>query len=166
MQATLPNTAAWLALASREESFEEIIRARLTLQPNDVLTLRAEQDYAQPDCARPCASATARRRARNRTTSISSTSPRAASRMKHNASRRSPISTPKHRSNGWVAFAHGYTYAEHAHWSDALAPLDTARKQLPAMRERVALDTMRVRRMLDARLANRRARTSSASRTR
>ena len=41
----------------------------------------------------------------------------------------------------------GYTHAEHARWSDALTALDTARKRVPAMTERFALDTMRLRRM-------------------
>jgi hypothetical protein len=37
-------TAYWLALAAQGEGFEEIVHARLKLDPEDVLALRAEQD--------------------------------------------------------------------------------------------------------------------------
>ena len=49
--------------------------------------------------------------------------------------------------NGWVAAAMGYTHAEHARWTDAMAALNVARQRVPAMTERYALDTMRLRRM-------------------
>jgi hypothetical protein len=49
--------------------------------------------------------------------------------------------------NGWLAAAMGYTHAGHARWGDAAAALDVARKRVPAMSERFALDAMRVRRM-------------------
>jgi hypothetical protein len=50
-------------------------------------------------------------------------------------------------SNGWVAAAMGYTHAEHGRWNDAMAALNVARQRVPAMTERYALDTMRLRRM-------------------
>ena len=50
--------------------------------------------------------------------------------------------------NGWLAFAAAYTHAQHARWQDALPLLEAAYGQLPAMRERLALDTLRVRRMM------------------
>jgi hypothetical protein len=50
-------------------------------------------------------------------------------------------------NNGWVAAGMGYTHAEHARWAEATAALNVARQRIPAMTERFALDTMRLRRM-------------------
>jgi hypothetical protein len=36
---------------------------------------------------------------------------------------------------------------QHARWNDALAPMDLARRELPAMQDTLAVDTLRVRRM-------------------
>jgi Zn-dependent protease with chaperone function len=145
-----PYADYWLNLASRSDSFEEIIRARLQLYPDDVVALRAEQDYTRRDLrAVVC----------NRHRSIAASQPGnfdmqyVASRCIDDKVQREEAYADlyaKAPQNGWLAMAMGYAYAQHARWSDALATLDIARQQVPAMREKVALDTLRVRRMLSA----------------
>ena len=142
------HTGYWLGLASRGDSFEEIIRTRLELHPDDVLTLRAEQDYTRSGL---------RVLVCNRHRSMASSQPGnidlqyVAARCIEDETQRDRMFADlyaKTPQNGWLAMAAGYTYMQHARWADAVAPLDTARQQLPTMRERLALDTLRVRRML------------------
>jgi Zn-dependent protease with chaperone function len=139
-------TAYWLALASKTEGFDEIVRARLTADPEDVLTLRAEQDARSDLRAAVCK--------RHRT--LANAHPAsinlqyvAARCVDDDAQREEELTALylKAPDNGWVAAAMGYTHAEHARWSDAAAALNVAQQRVPAMSERFALDTMRVRRM-------------------
>ncbi|HEY7638190.1 MAG TPA: M48 family metallopeptidase [Steroidobacteraceae bacterium] len=139
-------TAYWLALASRSEAFEQIVRARLKADPEDVLTLRAEQDARQDLRAAVC----------KRHQALAAASPASinlqyvAARCVDGEAQRDQAFTDlyaKAPDNGWVAAAMGYTYAGHARWSDAAAALSVASRRVPAMSERFALDTMRLRRM-------------------
>ena len=142
-------TAYWLALASRDAGFSEIVRARLKADPEDVLTLRAEQD-ARPDlraavCKRHQALAAAQ------PTSVNFQY--VAARCIDDDDRRDQAFANLYAqapNNGWVASAMGYTYAGHARWGEAAAALEVARKLVPSMSERLALDTMRVRRILSS----------------
>jgi hypothetical protein len=139
-------TAYWLALASSIEGFDAIVRARLKTDPEDVLTLRAEQDARRDLRAAVC----------KRHRSLASANPEsvnlqyvAARCVDDDAQRDQEFAAlyAKAPDNGWVAAAMGYTHAGHARWSDAAAALDVARRRVPAMSERFALDTMRLRRM-------------------
>ncbi|MGH8175691.1 MAG: M48 family metallopeptidase, partial [Steroidobacter sp.] len=143
-----PFTGMWLGLASQSVSFDEIVADRLKLQPHDVLTLRAEQDYARPGMYGVVCS---------RHRSMAGSQPEnadlqyiAARCVENEAQREQAFADlyAKAPQNGWLAFAVGYTHAEYARWSDANSLFDIARQRLPAMRERLALDTMRVRRMV------------------
>ena len=138
--------AYWLALASRGEGFEEIVRARLKLDPEDVLTLRAEQDARKDLRAAVC----------KRHQALASSHPDSinlqyvAARCADEGAQRDQAFEALYArapNNGWVAAAMGYTHAEHARWSEAMTALNVARQKLPAMTERFALDTMRLRRM-------------------
>jgi hypothetical protein len=145
-----PNTVVWLGLAARGEAFEEIVRDRLKLEPHDVLTLRAEQDHASPGmhsvvCQRHRALAGAQPE--------SADLAYVAARCIEDEGQRSQAFVDLHAKSprhGWLSLAVGYTHAEHARWSEAAPLLDVAREQLPAMRERLAIDVMRVRRMVGA----------------
>ncbi|MFL6550388.1 MAG: M48 family metallopeptidase [Povalibacter sp.] len=149
-QSDLPNTAYWLALASQSESFAALTKARLELYPNDVLTLRAEQDYARADqhivvCKRHTALAAAHPDNMDLQYVAARCSPDNAQRDQLFADlhKRSP-------QNGWLALAVSYTHTQHARWQDAITAFEIARQKLPGMRERLSLDTLRVRRMLSA----------------
>ncbi|HET9447455.1 MAG TPA: M48 family metalloprotease [Steroidobacteraceae bacterium] len=139
-------TAYWLSLASQAEGFDEIVRARLALDPEDVLALRAEQD-ARPDL-RAAVCKRHRAMANERPESIN-LQYIAARCIENPAQHEQEVAAlyAKAPNNGWVAAAMGYTHAEHARWNDAMAALNVARQRLPAMTERYALDTMRLRRM-------------------
>jgi Zn-dependent protease with chaperone function len=139
-------TAYWLALAARTEGFGEIVRARLKSDPEDVLALRAEQDARRDLRAAVCK----RQRAMASAHPASINLQYVAARCVDDDAEREQAFTAlyaKAPDNGWVAAAMGYTYASHARWSDAAAALDVARKRVPAMSERFALDAMRLRRM-------------------
>jgi Zn-dependent protease with chaperone function len=142
-------TGYWIALASTAAGFDEIVRARLKADPEDVLTLRAEQD-ARPDlraavCKRHQALAAAQPNSVNFRYV-------AARCIDDDVQREQAFADlyAQAPNNGWVATAMGYTHAEHARWSEALAALDVARKIVPAMSERLTLDTMRLRRILSS----------------
>jgi hypothetical protein len=139
--------AYWLALASRNEGFDEIVRARLKLDPEDVLTLRAEQDARKDLRSAVCKRHRALANAHPESINFQYVAARC---VDDDAQREQEFAAlyAKAPHNGWVAAAMGYMHAGHGHWSDALAALNTARAQVPAMTERFALDTMRLRRML------------------
>jgi len=142
-------TGSWLALASDAAGFDEIVRARLKADPEDVLTLRAEQD-ARPDlrsavCKRHRAMAAAQPNSVN--------FQYLAARCIDDVVQRDQAFADLYAqapNNGWVATAMGYTHAEHARWSEAIAALEVARKVVPSMSEHLALDAMRLRQMLSS----------------
>lgn len=138
--------AYWLALAARSEEFGEIVRARLKLDPEDVLALRAEQDARKDLRAAVCKRHKAMASSRPDSVNLQYVAARCAD---DDAQRDQAFEALYARApdNGWVAAAMGYTHAEHARWSEALAALNVARQKIPAMTERFALDTMRLRRM-------------------
>jgi Zn-dependent protease with chaperone function len=138
--------AYWLALASRGEGFEEIVRARLKLDPEDVLTLRAEQDARKDLRAAVCKRHRAMASSHPDSINLQYVSARC---VDDDAQRDQAFEAlyAKAPNNGWVAAAMGYTHAEHARWSEAMTALNVARQKLPAMTERFSLDTMRLRRM-------------------
>jgi hypothetical protein len=139
-------TGYWLALASQGEGFDDIVRARLKLDPEDVLTLRAEQDARHDLRGAVCK----RHRAMANSKPESINLQYVAARCIDDAAQQEQEFAAlyaKAPTNGWVAAAMGYTYAEHARWNDAMAALNVARQRVPAMMERFALDTMRLRRM-------------------
>jgi hypothetical protein len=145
-----PTTGYWLALASDMPSFGMTLGARLALLPNDVLTLRAEQDYARPnDRASVC----------ERHRALASAQPDnfdlkylVARCIEGEAQRDQAFANlyAQAPDNGWLAFAVGLTYLQQARWQDAVTPLDVALKRVPEMRETLAIDTLRTRRMLGA----------------
>ncbi|HKU16326.1 MAG TPA: M48 family metalloprotease [Steroidobacteraceae bacterium] len=139
-------TAYWLALASQGEGFEEIVRARLKLDPEDVLTLRAEQDARRDLRAAVCKRHQTLARARPQSINLQYVAARC---IDDEAQRERQFADlyAKAPDNGWLAAAMGYTHAQHARWDDAAAALNVARQRVPSMTERLALDTMRLRRL-------------------
>jgi hypothetical protein len=138
--------AYWLAIAAQNAGFDEIVRARLKLDPEDVLTLRAEQDARKDLRAAVCKRHRALANAHPDSINFQYVAARC---VDDDAQREQEFAAlyAKAPNNGWVAAAMGYTHAGHGHWNDAMAALNTARAQVPAMTERFALDAMRLRRM-------------------
>ncbi len=145
----LPHTGHWLALAAQGRSFEQIIESRLQANPDEVLTLRAEQDYAKPGMRSVVCT---RHRAMAESHPANIDLQYIATRCIDDELRRDQAfealysKTPDH---GWSAMATAYTYMQQARWNDAVTPLDTARERLASVRDKVALDSARVRRMLN-----------------
>ncbi|HKE95778.1 MAG TPA: hypothetical protein VKB34_15790, partial [Povalibacter sp.] len=142
------STDYWLALASQGDAFRDIIRARLEIAPNDVLTLRAEQDYSKADLR---AIACRRHRAMADAQPGNFDLQYVAARCIENETEQDQTFAELHArapDNGWLAMAVSYQYAQHARWADALPLVDVARGKLPAMRDKLALQTLRMRRML------------------
>lgn len=142
-----PFITDWLQLASGHAGFAQLIAERLRESPNDVVTLRAEQNAASGDGhAEVC------RRHRERAQSQPDNpdfqylairciaDPAAQHRAFEEGARRWP-------SNGWLAYAAGYSLAEEARWDDALARFDTAWRTVPAIKQDLAIDIARIRRM-------------------
>lgn len=138
----------WLRLAAKYEWFPQVIASRLEQRPDDALTLRFEQDLAAPqDRMNVCA--------RHRSHAAAATD-RAdlqyiAARCIENDTQRDQAFADLYRDypqNGWIAQAAGYTLAEQARWSEALPPLELARRQIPSMAEPLAMDIARIRRVL------------------
>ena len=139
-------TAYWLSLASQGEGFDEIVRARLKLDPEDVLALRAEQDARSDLRAAVCKRHRALANARPDSINLQYVAARCVDNPAQQEQEITALYT-KAPNNGWVAAAMGYTHAENGRWNDAMAALNVARQRVPAMTERYALDTMRLRRM-------------------
>jgi len=139
-------TAYWLAIASQSEGFDEIIRARLKLDPEDVLTLRAEQDARKDLRAAVCKRHRALANAHPDSINLQYVATRC---VDDDAQREQEFAAlyAKAPDNGWVAAGVGYTQAGHGHWNEAMAALNAARLRVPSMSERFALDTMRLRRI-------------------
>ncbi|WP_217705437.1 M48 family metallopeptidase [Peristeroidobacter soli] len=143
------HTVEWLAAASRMPGFDETLRARLALQPGDVLTMRAEQDYSGEDkhaaiCERH------RSMAQGQPSNID---------LQYLAAR--CLGTEQQRNqafadlfakapdHGWLAAAVAYTHMDERRWQQAADIFATAlSKMSPSMSEHVAIDSLRVRRML------------------
>lgn len=145
------HTLEWLAAASRQSGFDEAIRARLVMYPGDVLTMRAEQDYSGEDQhAAVC----------ERHRSMAAGQPEnmdlqylAARCLETEPQRNQAFADlyAKAPNHGWLASAVAYTYMDESRWQEAADTFKVAlAKMSPSMREHVAIDTLRVRRMLSA----------------
>lgn len=136
----------WLAIAGKRSDFAELLAERLRRVPDDVMTLRAEQDAAQgqPAYAQVCA----RHRA------LAEQSPQSAD-LRYVATRCGADDEAQTRAfhdgharwpdNGWFALASGYSRAERAEWASALPLLQQAAK-MPQVGEWVAPEIARVQR--------------------
>ena len=146
IRARVTTSAYWLSLASQGEEFDEIVRARLKLDPEDVLRCAPSRTRARDLRAAVCK----RHRALANAHPDSINLQYVAARCVDNPAQQEQEFTAlyaKAPNNGWVAAAMGYTHAEHGRWNEAMAALNVARQRVPAMTERFALDTMRLRRM-------------------
>jgi len=137
----------WLALASQEPGFEEIFATRLKEDTSNVSLLRFEQDHAADDqhaqiCGRHQASAAAAPSDANwQYLSIRCDSDGPQRDAKFIAAQQ------KFPDNGWLALAAAATHAQAGNYLAAAPLYEKAYKSVPAMREYLALDAARVRRI-------------------
>ena len=137
----------WLALASQEPGFEELFAMRLKEDTSNVMLLRFEQDHAVDDkhaevCARQQSSAAA-----------ASTDPDwqyLSIRCNADGPQRDAqfiAAQEKWPDNGWLALAAAATHAQDGNFLAAAPLYEKANKSVPAMREYLAIDAARVRRI-------------------
>jgi Zn-dependent protease with chaperone function len=143
-----PTTMQWLALAAEGGQFGTILQARLATQPTDVLTLRMEQDSA-PNGLRSVVCSRHRTLAESRPDSIDLQY--IITRCLDDAARRDEAflalysKAPEH---GWAALAAAYVFMQQGRWQDAVVPFQTAIPKVAPLRETLAVDAARVRRMV------------------
>ena len=137
----------WLALAAQEPGFEEIFATRLKENPSNVFLLRFEQDAAKDEkhaevCARHQASAAS-----------APTDPDwqyLGIRCDAEGPQRDAefiTASEKWPDHGWLALAAAATRAQQGNYLAAAPLYEKAYKAVPAMREYLAIDAARVRRL-------------------
>jgi hypothetical protein len=147
---TSANIMSWLVAAQHMlPSFAQILAERLSRTPNDVVLLRAQQDAAT-GAAKDSVCA--------RHTALASGAPDnpdlqyVAARCIGDDSAQMRAFIAGHArwpEHGWFAYAAGYDEWESGRAAEALATLETARRQLRSVSPYVAVDIARIRRLLD-----------------
>jgi Zn-dependent protease with chaperone function len=139
----------WLALASEQPNFAELVLQRLADNPRDIMTLRIEQHFTtgaehEAVCARQTALAAAE-------PDVGDLSYLAARCVADEAQQRRAFRAAfeRHPDNGWLAFAVGSDNAAEGRWADAVEPLELA-LTIPGLGESVGLTLGRVCRMTTA----------------
>jgi len=138
----------WLAFATTQDDFSEVLAQRLRRDENEVLSLRFEQDMT--DSADAAASVCARHSERAHQLPENADWRYIAIRCEPDSPARDDAFVEAHEANPnhpWTAGAAGYTYAGRGEWADAQSALDNAFSNLPAMRISYVDDVARVRRM-------------------
>jgi hypothetical protein len=147
---TSANIMGWFAGAQHTlPSFPQILAERLAQTPNDVMLLRAEQDAASGAAADSvCARHTAMASQAPENADLQYVAARCITddSTKTRAFRAGHTRWPEH---GWFAYAAGFDEWESGRTAEALATLETARRQLRPVSQYVAVDIARIRRLLD-----------------
>ena len=137
----------WLQLASEQPSFDKLFSERVKQDPADVVLLRFEQDSSTGEkhdavCAKQRSMAEAAPEKPDlQYLGIRCLGDESA------MNERFLTAHEKWPKNGWLAMAAGATYAERGDYSKALPLYEGARTRLNSMREYLALDTARLRRL-------------------
>lgn len=143
-----PQTLEWISHAAELPEFASISEARLRETPGDLMLLRAEQDMStgaahDTICARH--SATAAASPGNPDFAYLAARCIADPAAKTQAFADAHAKWPQH---GWLAYASGYGQTESSNWREAIASLDQARHQVPALADAVSIDIARIRRLI------------------
>ncbi len=143
-----PNILVWLGLAARSPDFKNILAGRLRDNPGELVTVRTEEDELVPaQRADLCKEVTSRAQAAPGSADLQYLAARCLGdkTARDAAYLRGYGMFPNH---GWLGYAGGHVFAEQMHWQEALAGLETARRNEPAIASFVALDIARIRRLL------------------
>jgi hypothetical protein len=143
------NILTWMALAASLESAPQILAARLSANPAEVVALRAEQDAARDDAER--------RKVCERQFELARRSPGSAD-LYYLSARCRPTEEERDRAflegwkqwpqNAWLANAAGYSLAERGAFHDALVGVNVALQNSPPLAEPAAIMIARLRRMI------------------
>ncbi len=145
---TSPHIYEWLSLASASPEFGSILAARLRESPDDVLLHRFEQDTSKgSEHAAVCERDQAAARAHPQNGNLQYLATRCiADRIdRDTAFDQFHLRFPH---NAWLQQAVGYGAAEQGRWEEAIAQLEQARPELPAMAPFIAVDSFRLYRVL------------------
>lgn len=146
-----PHTVGWLAAADEMPERGKWLAERLAQAPDNVLLLRAEQEYASGPAAHDevCQRHTARAKAQPDNPDLA-----------YLATRCLPEGPPQSAAfvagferwpqNGWFAYAAAYSHMEAGHWTQALDALAAVRRQLPVMARLAVMDEARLLRYTNA----------------
>ncbi len=141
-------TTLWLTLAANTDRFDEVLARRLQRDPDEVLSLRFEQDMAASDETRDavCERHTAQAAALPDNTDWQYLASRCVA---HDDTSSTPFLNLYSVSpdNPWVAGAAGYEFAETGQWERAIAAWESAYEANAAMRVVYADEIARARRM-------------------
>jgi len=138
----------WLDAAQNDSGFERILAARLKEAPNDVVLLRTQQNVATTEQRQTlCMNLRQRAEAQAENADLHYLSDRCIDdeSQKQAAFLRGHQQWPKHP---WYGYAAAYIEAENMQWELALKDFDAALQGLPAMRSQIALEQMRISRLL------------------
>jgi Zn-dependent protease with chaperone function len=145
------NLMEWLSLASSLPEYPAILKGRLSDNPLDILSLRAEQEIVgghSDTCVRQ--TALAKEHVENADMQYL-----AVRCMERGPSREAAFKTgyKKYPDNGWFAYAAGYDFASVGNWSEASKAYGVAMGKA-MLAEQAALDLARVRRLAQGANAN------------
>ena len=138
----------WLEAAQNSPGFEQMLAARIKEAPNDVVLLRTQQNVATPEQRQAlCTSLRQRAEAQPDNADMHYLSDRCIDDedQKQAAFLRGHQQWPKHP---WYVYAAAYIEAENTQWELALKDFASAQQGLPAMRSQIALEQMRISRLL------------------
>ena len=140
-------TVEWLLLAQSQPDFAPLLQARLAERPNDVVLRRMEQDSIGA-AGKPALCAATADRARQAPNDGNLAYLALRCQAQSPAKDQGLIDAYKRwPDNGWLAMGAGYAQADSAHWQASIAPFEAASHALPALREGVCVEIVRVRRM-------------------
>jgi Zn-dependent protease with chaperone function/tetratricopeptide (TPR) repeat protein len=142
-----PQTLDWLMLAASEPEFAKILADRMRQSPNDVVLLRVEQDTTEGEAH---AAVCERHRALAQKKPGEANLQYITIRCLEDAGERNAAflaAQKKWPEHSWLSMAAGATLAEKGDYGQALPLYERAMKSLAPMRERIALDTARLRRL-------------------
>ncbi|WP_460711071.1 M48 family metalloprotease [Lysobacter terrae] len=140
--------AVWLWHAGAMPDFAAITADRLKRRPNETLTLRTQQDRSEGEAHKTvCAQQTALADAAPQAVDLQYLAIRC---MEEGVAQdeRFMAAHEKWPENGWLQMAAGYVQAQRMNWSQATALMESAATKLPVTEEWTALDTARIRRMM------------------
>ena len=140
----------WLALASELKDFKEILNHRLERTPDEVVAVRALQDYGSEE---------QKQEACTKYENLSQSNPDNADfyYLYNRCIEDKTIEDEgfikgfnKWPENGWLAFASGYIYITRNNWKEAYRCVFAAHQQEPALQAPLSFDLERIKRTLVA----------------
>jgi Zn-dependent protease with chaperone function len=144
-----PHLPYWLSVASERDGYQDILAARLRVDPMDIAALRAEQDLATGDARRTVCE---RQQALARSKPDSADLQYIAVRCIQSGAEQDAAFLElngKWPQNGWVSVGASYVYVKREEWEDALLEMQQANRY-PATSMLVSLPLARLYRVTES----------------